>query len=272
MSAPFQALHNFRDVGTSINSHDRKRYRIMKPHMLYRSARPDDATEDDRNRLISEYGIRTVIDLRTNSEHIKQARQRATPVVPLEGARTVRINFVGRQFEIALLRRLGWWDLVCFLVLFILQFRLTAISLLGRKVLRPRGLPGLCHDSLLHCQSEILETLTILSDPASYPVLLHCTQGKDRTGLVAMLVLLLLDASVPAVQREYEESWEGLEGLRESMVREMADVGLGAEFARTPEGLVAEVEGLLVQGWGGVEGYLESVGVDVEALKGVLAG
>lgn len=46
------------------------------------------------------------------SEHIKQARQRATPVVPLEGARTVRINFVGRRFEVALLRRLGWWDLV----------------------------------------------------------------------------------------------------------------------------------------------------------------
>ncbi|RPB15514.1 tyrosine/serine protein phosphatase-like protein [Morchella conica CCBAS932] len=270
MSVPFQALHNFRDVGTSINSHDRKR--IMKSHMLYRSARPDDATAVDRERLMNEYGIRTVIDLRTNSEHIKQARQRATPVVPLEGARTVRINFIGRRFEVALLKRLGWWDLVCFLVLFILRFRLTAISLLGRKVLRPRGLPGLCHDSLLHCQSEIRETLTILSDPSSYPVLMHCTQGKDRTGLIAMLVLLLLDASVPAVQREYEESWEGLEGVRESMVREMLEVGLGSEFAGTPEGLVGEVEALLKEGWGGVEGYLESVGVDVVGLRGVLAG
>ncbi|KAH0606915.1 uncharacterized protein H6S33_002903 [Morchella sextelata] len=270
MSAPFQALHNFRDIGTSINSHDRKR--IMKPHMLYRSARPDDATAADRERLISEYGIRTVIDLRTKSEHIKQARQRATPVVPLEGARTVRINFIGRRFEIALLRRLAWWDLLCFLVLFILQFRLTAISLLGRKVLRPRGLPGLCHDSLLHCQSEIRETLTILSYPTSYPVLLHCTQGKDRTGLIAILILLLLNASVPAVQKEYEESWEGLEGVREGMVREMVEVGLGEEFAGTPGEVVGEVEGLLREGWGGVEGYLESVGVDVEGLRGVLAG
>lgn len=33
-------------------------------------------------------------------------------MVPLEGAQTVRINFIGRRFEVALLKRLGWWDLV----------------------------------------------------------------------------------------------------------------------------------------------------------------
>lgn len=87
-----------------------------------------------------------------------------------------------------------------------------------------------------------------------------------------MLVLLLLDASVPAVQREYEESWEGLAAVREGMVREMVEVGLGSEFAGTPEGLVGEVEALLREGWGGVEGYLSEVGVDVVGLREVLAG
>jgi len=32
---------------------------------LYRSARPDDGTLRDRNTLKDEYGIRTVMDLRT---------------------------------------------------------------------------------------------------------------------------------------------------------------------------------------------------------------
>lgn len=41
------------------------RYRLVREGLLLRSARPDDATLDDKARLVEEYAIRTVMDLRT---------------------------------------------------------------------------------------------------------------------------------------------------------------------------------------------------------------
>jgi protein-tyrosine phosphatase len=48
--------------------------------------------------------------------------------------------------------------------------------------------------------AAIFETL---SDPASYPVYLHCTWGRDRTGVVAATILLALGASRADVMDEY---------------------------------------------------------------------
>ena len=37
----------------------------------------------------------------------------------------------------------------------------------------------------------IARALRLFADSANYPVLVHCVIGKDRTGLVMMLLLLL---------------------------------------------------------------------------------
>lgn len=41
--------------------------------------------------------------------------------------------------------------------LFVSGFRMKAISIIGREVMRPRGLVGLATDTLDHCQEEIRE-------------------------------------------------------------------------------------------------------------------
>lgn len=41
------------------------------------------------------------------------------------------------------------------------------------------------------------------ADPSQYPLLIHCTQGKDRTGIVAALLLLLLGVPHEAVMEDY---------------------------------------------------------------------
>lgn len=50
-----------------------------------------------------------------------------------------------------------------FLVLMLLQFRMAAIGILGRKVLKKRGLTGLCFDSLEYCGAEIREVWPSIS-------------------------------------------------------------------------------------------------------------
>jgi protein-tyrosine phosphatase len=40
-------------------------------------------------------------------------------------------------------------------------------------------------------------------DPASYPIYFHCTWGRDRTGVVAAVLLLTLGVSPADVMSEY---------------------------------------------------------------------
>lgn len=134
----------------------------------------------------------------------------------------------------------------------------------------PRGLSGLALDTLTHSTAEIATLFALLSKPETYPVLVHCTLGKDRTGLVVLLVALLCGAGVEDVVRDYERSGVELEFEREEREREVAKIGLAKGFAGVEEGWVGVVCGWLEREWGGVEGYLrKGCGVGEEVIEGV---
>jgi protein-tyrosine phosphatase len=50
---------------------------------------------------------------------------------------------------------------------------------------------------------EYRQTFAVALDPGSYPLLLHCTSGKDRTGFAAALLLLALDVPRETVIEDY---------------------------------------------------------------------
>jgi len=50
---------------------------------------------------------------------------------------------------------------------------------------------------------EYRQTFAVALDPRSYPLLLHCTSGKDRTGFAAALLLLALDVPRETVIEDY---------------------------------------------------------------------
>jgi protein-tyrosine phosphatase len=47
------------------------------------------------------------------------------------------------------------------------------------------------------------ERVSLLADDANYPVLLHCTGGKDRTGFITALVQLLAEVPMELVKQDY---------------------------------------------------------------------
>ena len=119
----FSSVLNFRDVAATVNAHTQRR--LLRPGLLFRSARPDEATPLDRDRLRAHYNIRTVMDLRSKTEHLQAARKRsadsqvpallrsnealAEPVqIPGISYREVRIT--GKGFERFMLSQLGWWS------------------------------------------------------------------------------------------------------------------------------------------------------------------
>jgi protein-tyrosine phosphatase len=148
--------------------------------------------------------------------------------------------------------------------------RIQAISILGREVMASRGLTGLAYDTLTHCGPELRSALEYLSQSEKYPVMVHCTQGKDRTGLIIALVLFLLDVPEQVVERDYCLSEKELEPEREGRLKEIGEIGLGPEFADAPKGFIIDLHAFIFEKHGSVKEYLQSIGVDEEMRKNIV--
>ncbi|KAK4546237.1 hypothetical protein LTR36_002374 [Oleoguttula mirabilis] len=271
---PFDKILNFRDVGAFINNTAASQ--LLNTGLLFRSARPDGATPKDRDRLTSEYGIKTIIDLRTPTEHVEARRKHAdaiptapaiTPPDPkhplrFPGMTYKDINFNGSSYSKALIKQLSWSQTAKLFSLYCVGYRKEAISVLGQNVMAERGLAGLAEDSLQHCTAEVKAVFDVLADREAYPLLLHCTQGKDRTGLTVLLALVLLGVPSEAVKKDYVLSERELEPEREEKLAEMRSIGLPDAFADCPADWVGTVSGWINEKYGGVEKYLASCGVD----------
>lgn len=154
--------------------------------------------------------------------------------------------------------------------LFALGYRVEAISLISQEVLLPRGLVGLGLVTIDESGAEIAETLRTLLAPSSTPLLVHCTQGKDRTGLIIALILMILSVPASAIDHDYMLSTEGLSSEREMRMKEIRDIGLTAEWGDSSPDFVSRVVEHIDAKYGGVEGYLDSVGFDASERQRIV--
>ncbi|CAD6441896.1 e404122d-0e0b-4db1-9a70-2c4508633024 [Sclerotinia trifoliorum] len=269
----FSNILNFRDVGKTIN--DFLGEKLIKEGRIYRSARLDDATISDRQRIKDHYGIKTILDLRTLTEHDKQAKKRAIDIrdprlvnlnsalkepMKIPGIEYMEINVNGKGFERSLVWQLSPYSLMKLIGLMGLGYRLEAIGILGRQVLQPRGLIGLSFDTIHHCGPELASVLRTYCSPSDYPILAHCTQGKDRTGLIIALVLFILEIPIEAISHDYLMSEEKLLPERESRLKEIHEIGLSDDFAGCPVDFVEKTYEYLINSYGTVENYLTTIG------------
>lgn len=157
-------------------------------------------------------------------------------------------------------------------------FRLVGLMIIGRrldaiKILAPHmeemGLVGLATESLDVCTKEVKQVFDVLADEKNWPVLVHCTQGKDRTGLIVMLLLFLLEIDIDAIDKDYLLSEPELEAEKPQRIKEIASIGLSERFTRCPPDVVKSVQLHLETKYGGVEKYLLSTGVTKEMLASI---
>ncbi|EAL88519.1 tyrosine/serine protein phosphatase, putative [Aspergillus fumigatus A1163] len=210
-------------------------------------------------------------------------------LVEIPGVQRSLISLTGRAFERALLWRLDWYNLMyapptrpptsshlveqCtaidvyrrVLALVASGYRTEAVTIIGQQVMAPRGLIGLGQDTLDSSTAEVREIFELLVSPAAYPVLVHCTQGKDRTGLIVLLLLLLLpEVSADAIAADYVKSEPELVVEFEERMKEIRVLGLNEEYTKCPPEFTQQIRAHLDAKYGGVGGYLTSVGIDRE--------
>ncbi len=92
---------------------------------------------------------------------------------------------------------------------------------------------------------SVAAAFTALGNEAAYPVFFHCTHGRDRSGVLAAVILLALGATREAVMAEYQLSLEA---------------GIGA-YPDSLEAVLDEIDRR-----GGVEAYLAAAGVSSDQI------
>ena len=171
---------NFRDLGNLPAADGRK----IKKGKLYRSGHLCKISETTAEFLHHKKGLRTVIDLRSPSELAEQsdvvaAGVRYIHLPPLNDEQNPSINRHNRK-----------------------QVLYTIMAKEGGA---KKHLSDIYR--LMITQKESLdafaEMLRLLADEQNSAVLWHCTQGKDRTGIAAAVILLALGVDRKDIMRDY---------------------------------------------------------------------
>lgn len=112
--------------------------------------------------------------------------------------------------------------------------------------------------------------LRVIADPANHPVVFHCAAGKDRTGLVAALVLGLLGVPDDVIAADYALTAERMPVLllrhRNRAAFQDGVVEVGGDRFSAEAAAMHSVLDALASRHGGVEAYVRALGVEPEAL------
>lgn len=122
-------------------------------------------------------------------------------------------------------------------------------------------------------QSLYRTVLNRMADGAT-PVLIHCSAGKDRTGLFAALILTVLGVPFDAVMADYLRSKEALTAgpLRAQLVERAVEEGGIAPDDHIMDAVLGVKADYLAAAFaeidarcGSIEAYLDTIGVDAKA-------
>jgi protein-tyrosine phosphatase len=118
--------------------------------------------------------------------------------------------------------------------------------------------------ALEHSAANVAGVLRSLADPEAVPAVFHCHGGKDRTGIVAAVLLLALGVDPETVLDDYEltRRYRLPEHQQDSLENMLAN-GISPEAAAsvlgTPRWAMAAALEAIDETYGGVERYLTEV-------------
>ncbi len=118
--------------------------------------------------------------------------------------------------------------------------------------------------------AEIAAALKVIASREAQPIVFHCTAGKDRTGVLAALLLDLLGVPHETIAEDYALSERAMVALRANLVErypEGADAinDAGELFTAEPANMTRLFD-MVRQTYGSTGAYAESIGVDHEVV------
>jgi hypothetical protein len=223
---------NTRDLGGYLTEQGDR----VRSGLLYRSDSPHRLAAGDA--AFARLAIRTIVDLRSDAELDRLGRPPLGPAVRAYVHAPLRLAAAGTgdAAGVAELRRDG---------------PLT----LGKLY---------CH-YVTHSGEELRTIVRLLSDEQALPALFYCVVGKDRTGIVAAILLALLGVPDAAIAADYAATADSFDRFLELASQ---DGGPAGGHPVDPSLLTAETGTMLsFLGWiraefGSAENLVTGIGID----------
>ena len=132
------------------------------------------------------------------------------------------------------------------------------------------GLPMLNELLLRFGAPGIKYVLDLVSDKNRHPIAFYCTAGKDRTGMIAAIILALLEAEDDAIVEDYSLSANVYAEMNDhkAMVGALSQRSLDAKtFLGAPPQVMKDTLENIRNTYGSVENYLDFIGFNEESRK-----
>jgi protein-tyrosine phosphatase len=222
---PLEGSFNFRDLGGYATDDGR----VVRWRQLFRADGPHALTDDD-GKALAELGITTVIDLRT-TEELERGRW-TTHLGPVTEHHLPLIDVLPREENAHEWSDASW----------------VARHYIGH---------------LTNATATIANALRILAD-ATEPVMFHCSAGKDRTGVLAAVLLGTLGVTDDDIVADYALSGEAMHRFF-GFLRDRSDNPEMLEqwkptVLAAPAEAMAEVVAHVRARYGSFAGYVEKIG------------
>ena len=210
---------------------------------LYRADGIHHASEADVERLLG-LGLRTVLDLRTHGELEERGR------FATDHADHATLTY----HHLPVLRETwdGWVDVAP---------DVDAVPFLAQRY----------EEMLDDGAAALAGALEVLADDEAYPAVFHCAAGKDRTGVLAAVVLGVLGVDDDTIATDYGLSKAAMDSLVEWMranVPESLDAMTDqpAAFLDAPPRAMSQVLEVVTTRFGSMAGYVEAIGISSDVV------
>ncbi len=235
----FSGSFNFRDLGGYATTDGRTiRWRtLFRADAVHRL----DDTELDQ---LADLGLRTVVDLRTVSEvesgHLHD---------PTRNITHVHLDVLGQVWEPKDLDE----DADARMVLGDLYVEMLDIG-----------------------AGALAGAFATLADSRNLPAVFHCAAGKDRTGVLAAMVLSTIGVADHVIIADYAISGRNMTALLERLQRERPEALTAmneqpsAYLAAPPEAMARLLDHVNAE-FGSMTGYARSIGIDDDAIDALAA-
>lgn len=166
---PFETINNFRDLG-GVATKDGK---VLKWGKIYRSANMDDISDIDIDKM-KKLDITTIVDLRRDYEVLKNYRN----------IDKVKENFDYNQISLA--KQDFGYDQI-------------------QEIIEGKVSVGRTYRELIDNHEAVKKILKLIVN-CDNAIVFHCQEGKDRTGVIAMIIYGLLNVDQIDIIADYEVS------------------------------------------------------------------
>lgn len=126
-----------------------------------------------------------------------------------------------------------------------------------------------------HCQQGFAEALAAIAEAETGAVLFHCTAGKDRTGVLAALVLSIAGADEDTIAEDFALTEQAMASMRPALLGPMTSAGLPEAIAdallSSDPALMRGLLAHLNDRYGGVFAYLDAIGLEAAQIERIRA-